>query len=82
MFLTEIMGKYQTKSFLVHRLVVEAKLGRRLYKGEEIHHIDHDPMNNSLENLELCSSRFVHAQHHSKREKKVEPLIEINGLWF
>jgi hypothetical protein len=78
----KIMAKYKTKTFLLHRLVVEAELGRSLHKGEEVHHIDHDSMNNHPDNLELCSSRYVHAQHHRKREKKLQPLIEIDGLWF
>ncbi|MEG4286276.1 HNH endonuclease [Microcoleus sp. A006_D1] len=76
------MGKYKTKTFLVHRLVAEQKLGRTLRSGEVVHHINHDSQDNHPENLEICSSSFVHAQHHRKREKKVERLIQINGLWF
>jgi len=82
MLSTKIMGKYKTKSFYCHRILAEAKLGRSLHKGEVVHHIDHNPMNNSLENLELCSSRFVHALHHAKREKPDEPMIVIDGLYF
>ena len=76
------MGRYKTKTFLVHRLTVEAKLGRSLLPGEVVHHKNHDSQDNHPDNLELCSSRYVHAQHHRKREKKLEPLIEIDGLWF
>lgn len=36
----------------VHRLVLEAKLGRKLTPEEETHHKDGDPLNCSPENLE------------------------------
>ena len=46
-----------------HRLVAEAKLGRRLEPQEEIHHIDGDMLNNDPDNLEVLSRahhKFVH----------------------
>lgn len=82
MLLARIMGKYKTKTFLVHRLIASEKLGRPLRSGEVVHHISGDTQDNSPTNLEICSSKFVHAQHHRKREKKLEPLIVIDGLWF
>ena len=38
---------------LEHRLVMARSLGRPLTKGETVHHIDGDSLNNSLSNLQL-----------------------------
>lgn len=48
-----------------HRLVVQDKLGRKLVKGEVVHHIDHDPMNNNEDNLQVMG----HGQHISLHQK-------------
>ena len=45
---------------LEHILVMEKYLGRLLKKGEEIHHKDGNPSNNSLDNLQLFSSSSDH----------------------
>jgi hypothetical protein len=45
---------------LVHRLVMENKLGRQLATGEHVHHIDHNRMNPSLSNLMLYASQIEH----------------------
>ena len=43
-----------------HRLVVEAHLGRYLEPGEVVHHIDGNPSNNDIANLEVFSSNSEH----------------------
>jgi hypothetical protein len=45
-----------------HRLVMEEKLGRRLERGEVVHHIDGDTGNNDPANLEV----FAGNGHHLK----------------
>ena len=45
-----------------HRYVMERKIGRKLCKGEEVHHLDNDKTNNSPDNLVLLPS---HAEHMS-----------------
>jgi len=43
-----------------HRLVMEKHLGRKLLDTEAIHHMDRNPENNDISNLQLFSS---HGQH-------------------
>lgn len=50
-----------------HRLVAEMKIGRRLLKGEIVHHIDGDKQNNADENIEIKPSRAHHALEHRVR---------------
>jgi hypothetical protein len=40
---------------LVHRYLAEKKLSRKLLPWEVVHHIDGDKLNNSLNNLLICS---------------------------
>lgn len=48
---------------LEHRLVVEAVLGRLLRRGEVVHHVDGDRLNNSKENLMVFGSNAKHLKH-------------------
>lgn len=50
-------GKLHTKSY--PRILMEKKLGRPLKPYEDVHHIDGNPENNSLENLEIK----IHGKH-------------------
>lgn len=43
-----------------HRLVMEEKIGRHLRKGEVVHHIDGDSLNNHPDNLQLFASNAEH----------------------
>lgn len=47
-----------------HRLVIERKLGRYLIKGEVVHHIDGNKLNNASENLQLFKSNSEHMKSH------------------
>lgn len=47
-----------------HRLVAEAALGRPLRDDEVVHHRDHNPANNSPENLEVLT-RSEHPHRHA-----------------
>ncbi len=48
-----------------HRLVAEAKIGRRLRKSEIVHHVDHDRKNNAPQNLEVTNRRHHLAKHRT-----------------
>jgi hypothetical protein len=56
-----------------HRIVAEKKLGRRLRKGELVHHLDENPQNNDPSNLEVKRSvaehRFAHRRIKSNKRE-------------
>jgi hypothetical protein len=59
-----------------HRLIAEQKLGRRLKKGEVVHHKDHNRLNNTYENIEVHQSikhhLYVHRRIKSDKRKPSE----------
>lgn len=48
-----------------HRIVMERKIGRHLEPGEIVHHINHDKLDNRIENLELTTLAEHTSHHHS-----------------
>jgi len=48
----------------LHRIVAEQTIGRELKVTEQVHHIDHDKLNNSPDNLVVLSPA-QHARYHS-----------------
>lgn len=54
---------------LEHRLLMEQHLGRLLERDEDVHHINHDPGDNRLENLML----IPHATHFRDCHAKLTP---------
>ena len=47
-----------------HRVVAEQKVGRRLKKGEQVHHVNGDKTDNRPENLEVTATIRHHRAHH------------------
>lgn len=56
------------KYILEHRLVMEQHLGRYLEPSEIVHHIDENPSNNAIENLQLMVNQSEHARLHLARK--------------
>lgn len=47
-----------------HRVVAEQKIGRRLAAGEQVHHVDGNPLNNDPSNLEVMGNIAEHMLEH------------------
>lgn len=72
-----VSGKYMFE----HRHVMEQQLGRPLVRGEEVHHMSHDKLDNRVENLVVLSSS-EHSKLHwdkSKRENQSQKIKEIRS---
>lgn len=54
---------------LEHRLVAEQTLGRLLRDDEVVHHVNHDPIDNRPENLQVMS-RAEHVRVHANRYRR------------
>ena len=65
---------YQKKGVRLHRKVWEYHHGQ-IPKGYHIHHIDGNKNNNSIENLEIKTSK-KHISEHIKNERPKEQMLE------
>lgn len=64
------------KRIFEHRFFMEQKIGRKLKKGEVIHHIDGNPSNNNIKNLVLCKSAGYHTSKYHSRGTKIRKMFK------
>lgn len=62
---------------LLHVVVMEEQLGRRLNKDEVVHHINGDRRDNRIENLKLMS-RAEHSRLHAKERQEKGQCYDIS----
>ena len=63
-----------------HRRIIEKQLGRYLTSSEIVHHKDGNKLNNSVDNLELCSSIAEHKVEHRTQNSKVKRMPNEQNL--
>lgn len=68
-------GNYITKSY--PKYLMEEKLGRPLEPNEDVHHIDGNPLNNDLSNLEIR----IHGEHQKEHSLKYPEKIILECSW-
>jgi len=70
-----------------HLIIAEEKLGRKLRKGEVVHHIDCDKLNNSPDNLDILNNEKEHRVSHKSLDQIAIDLLQSgkidykNGLY-
>lgn len=65
-----------------HRYVMEQHLGRKLLDNEHIHHMDGNPKNNDISNLEILSPEEHHRLHMTEQNEKYNQHIKAaNARW-
>jgi len=67
-----------TRKFRVHRLIAEKILGRKLRRGECVHHINMITTDNRHKNLLICTNGY-HRQLHSEMARRYA--IEHFGIF-
>ena len=77
--LCEPGGKGKVQNLHIHRLVW-TWFNRVLPDGMEIHHIDFDPANNTLSNLE-CLTHEEHLEKHAS-DKEIKCRLDIPREWY
>jgi len=63
--------RFKDSRKLVSRWAAGKKRGRRIGKGEVVHHIDGNPLNNDPRNLRPMS-RSAHSRLHARERRKRE----------
>lgn len=66
----------------VHRWAAEKKLGRKLKKGEVVHHKDRNKSNNSQTNLWVFKNQKEHDKAHKKDAKRFGKKYSYKGKRF
>jgi len=74
----EAMRKAGRKTQLMHRVILVRMLGRELVAGEQVDHIDHDPLNNRRENLRLATA----SENQHNQPKQANNTSGYKGVYF
>ncbi len=67
---------WQVGLIYYHRLVMENHLGRYLKPEEVVHHINGNPLDNDISNLEVLSSNAAHTHKHHVIDGNILPMYK------
>ena len=73
---------YHGERIFEHIENAEKKLGRKVQKGEIVHHINGDKKDNSLNNLYICKDKKEHKTLHHNLEKLAMELFKRGIIKF
>jgi hypothetical protein len=79
---TRAGGGKASKAIFEHKAVVESMLERTLNKGECVHHINGDKMDNEPENLLVCRDAKHHRDIHCTLDKLLPDLMRSGIIVF
>ncbi len=71
-----VRRRNKNKSDIMHRIIVEEHIGRKLKPEEHIDHEDHNGLNNQINNLRVCT----HRQNNMNREKLANCSSQYKGV--
>lgn len=71
-------GSMNGKRPYMHRVIMERMLGRELQDGEQVDHIDNDPLNNQRSNLRIAT----HRQNVKNRKRHRNNKSGFKGVYY
>ncbi len=71
--------RFKSNGRLVHRVVAEKKLGRKLKSQEVVHHRDRNKTNNTPGNLRVFKNQASHDRQHRKDARRYGKRWSYNG---
>lgn len=75
-------GYIHIKQTRMHRYLMEKYLGRKLGKNEHVHHINHNKLDNRIENLKVLSASEHHKLHGRCRTGTYKSCEECDKLFY
>ncbi len=65
-----------------HVVVMEKRIGRKLHRGEIVHHIDGNRQNNSDDNLYLCRNHVHHQEVERQLKETFRAMLKSGKVSF
>lgn len=66
--------KFKDSGIYVHIWILEKHIGRKLRKGEVVHHLNGNKLDNSFDNLMVFNDQKEHNSWHEDQK-------EVSGVW-